>query len=203
MEIKKIVSEFMESNVFVLKKDGFAIIIDAGAKLQEVQKAVGSAKVLAVLLTHAHFDHCFYANEYAKIFNCPIFMHEEGQQIASDPQKNYGENFAISDFSNFHLFSGDCRLTLPPFDVEVITTAGHSPCSTCYKIQNHLFAGDTLFSNGIGRTDLIASDKNAMIASLDKLSKIDFDVVYSGHGDESDYARQQRNVTLFKRFLSR
>ncbi len=203
MEIKKILGEFMDSNVFILIKDGSAIIIDAGAKIETVKEAVGNAKVKAVLLTHAHFDHCYYANEYANKFDCPIYMHEAGKEVASDPQKNYGETFYINNFDNFKLFDKDCLLKLSPFDVDVITTAGHSPCSVCYKIEKHLFTGDTLFSNGIGRTDLIGSSKKAMIASLDKLSRIEFEIAFSGHGDDSDYARQKRNITLFKRFLSR
>ncbi len=203
MEIKKLIGEFMDANVFVLIKDDSVLIIDAGAKIEDVKNAVGNAKVQAVLLTHGHFDHCYYANVYAKEFNCPIYMHKAGKEIASDPQKNYGETFYIDNFNNFKYFDRDCVLNLKPFNVEVITTAGHSPCSVCYKIENQLFAGDTLFSNGIGRTDLIGSDKPAMIASLDKLSKVSFETAYSGHGDESDYARQTRNINLFKRFLLR
>lgn len=203
MENKKILGQFMDSNIFVLIKDNSALIIDAGAKIEDVKNAVGNAKVQSVLLTHGHFDHCYYANDYAKEFNCPIYMHKAGKEIASDPQKNYGETFYIDNFDNFKLFDKDFKLNLSPFDVDVITTAGHSPCSVCYKIENLLFAGDTLFSNGIGRIDLIGSDKNDMINSLDKLSRVEFETAFSGHGDDSDYARQKRNIALFKRFLSR
>lgn len=204
MEIKRLKTEFMDSNVFVIVQGGHALIIDSGAKLEEVKKAVGSAKVVALLLTHAHFDHCYYSLDYAKEFNCKIYMNENGKKIASSAKSNYSEDgFAITDFSAFHFLSGDGQLDLSPFKVEYYSTAGHSPCSTCYKVGEEFFTGDTLFSNGIGRTDLIGSSKEDMIKSLDKLSRMFFATAHSGHGEDSDFSRQKRNITLFKRFLTR
>ncbi len=204
MEINRLKAEYMDANVFVIIENDNALIIDSGAKLEDVKKVVGSRKVLATLITHGHFDHCYYALDYAKEFNCKVFMNENGKEIASNAKSNYAENgFTIKDFSNVELLSGDGELNILPFKVKYYSTAGHSPCSTCYKIGEDLFSGDTLFSNGIGRTDLIGSNKEDMIKSLDKLSKISFQTAHSGHGDDSDYSRQKRNITLFKRFLTR
>ncbi|MBO5344794.1 MAG: MBL fold metallo-hydrolase, partial [Clostridia bacterium] len=70
-------------------------------------------------------------------------------------------------------------------------------------IGDTLFAGDVLFENGIGRVDLIGSSKNDMIDSLGKLEHISYDKVLSGHGEESNKEKQRKNLTIYKRFLTR
>lgn len=204
MEIKIVKGEYLDANVYVLSQGGKALIIDAGAKLEKVKKVVGNDNVLAVLLTHGHFDHCLYALDYAKEFSCPIYLHKRGKKIASDPESNYSEDgFYIHDFSAFKFISGDGKLSFPEFDIAFFSTPGHSPGGVCYLTRDKLFAGDTLFENGIGRIDLIGSDKNEMIESLEKLNALDFDEVYSGHGEKSDKTRQKRNIALHIRFLKR
>ncbi len=204
MEIKRLKAEYMDANVFVIIENDNALIIDSGAKLEDVKKVVGSRKVLATLITHGHFDHAYYADAYAKEFGCPIYIHNNGKATLSSPESNYAEDgFVINDFSNFKFLEDSGELNLPPFKVKYFSTKGHSKCSICYQIGEDLFAGDTLFSNGIGRTDLVGSSKVEMIKSLDKLSSLTFATTHSGHGEDSDFARQKRNIALFKRFLTR
>lgn len=203
MEIKRIDADFYEANVYIISENNKAIIIDSGANLNKIKEVIGEMQVLAVLLTHAHFDHAFFCKEYANEYHCPIFMQNSGTLTLLNPERNYGETFAISNFDEFKLFESDFHLTLAPFEIDVLCTCGHSSESVCYLINGNLFAGDTLFSNGIGRTDLIGSDKQKMIESLEKLANVPFDKVYSGHGEASDQARQKRNITLFVKFLKR
>ena len=67
--------------------------------------------------------------------------------------------------------------------VNVFFTPGHSSDSVCLLIENALFSGDTIFSSGIGRTDLYDSDKNEMKKSLMKIKDIDFNICYPGHDE--------------------
>ena len=204
MKISKIITNLFESNVFVVEQNNHCLIIDCGAPLEEVKKVVGDSKVVGILLTHAHYDHSAFCLDYANEFNAKIYANKNSVKILSDRNSNYSEGeFAVQDFSEFEFIDGDKHLQLGEFDIFCLFTPGHSPCSECYIIENMLFAGDVLFENGIGRTDLIFSDKTDMISSLEKLSNTKFDFVLSGHGSESDFEFQEKNISIFKKFLSR
>lgn len=213
MEIKIVKGEYLDANVYVLIKGGKALIIDAGAKVEEVKKVIGNNKVIAIFLTHGHYDHCLHILDYIKAFDCEVFANENCKITISDPQKNYGEpvyidkgeTFLVDNFEDFQFIKNDGRIVLDKdnFEVKYYYTPGHSECGMCYLIENNLFAGDTLFDNGIGRTDLIGSDKQAMLDSLEKLAPLEFDTLYSGHGQPSDYTRQKRNIAIHIKFLKR
>ncbi len=78
--------------------------------------------------------------------------------------------------------SGDI-VTVGEVEVELVHTPGHTPGSQCFLVEGHLVAGDTLFLNGCGRTDLPGSDSVAMYESLTtRLARVPDDaVLYPGH----------------------
>lgn len=203
MNIQRIISNHLESNTFVAENNGEAIIIDAGAELSDIKKAVGKNNALGIFLTHGHFDHAYNAIEIAEYFNCKIYAASVAKENLSDPAKNYGENFKIADFSRFHFLPGEDVITLGSFEIHFFPLPGHSKCSLGFLIDNTLFAGDVLFSKGIGRTDLYGGDKNEMLASLKLIQSLEFDTLASGHGDISTAQSQVRNLKTFIRFLSR
>lgn len=67
--------------------------------------------------------------------------------------------------------------------IQLIHTPGHTPGSQCFLVQNRLVAGDTLFLQGCGRTDLPGGDPRQLYLSLtQKLAKVPDDaVLYPGH----------------------
>ena len=64
VEIVRLKSKYMhgvmEQNTYVLLNGKFALIIDAGAEIEEVKEVIGKRKVVGVMLTHLHFDHFWY-----------------------------------------------------------------------------------------------------------------------------------------------
>ena len=77
--------------------------------------------------------------------------------------------------------SGD-RIKVGGIDIEMVHTPGHTPGSQCFLVDGRLVAGDTLFLEGCGRTDLPGSDPAAMYESLNRLASLPDDVVvYPGH----------------------
>jgi glyoxylase-like metal-dependent hydrolase (beta-lactamase superfamily II) len=78
--------------------------------------------------------------------------------------------------------SGDV-VSVGAIDIELIHTPGHTPGSQCFLVANRLVAGDTLFLDGCGRTDLPGSDSREMYYSLtQRLAKVPDDaVLYPGH----------------------
>ena len=67
--------------------------------------------------------------------------------------------------------------------IELIHTPGHTPGSQCFFVDGRLVAGDTLFLEGCGRTDLPGGDPAALYESLtQKLAKIPDDaILFPGH----------------------
>ena len=78
--------------------------------------------------------------------------------------------------------SGD-RLTVGEIEITLIHTPGHTPGSQCFLVDNRLIAGDTLFLQGCGRTDLPGGDPKALYYSLtQKLAKVPDDAtLFPGH----------------------
>jgi glyoxylase-like metal-dependent hydrolase (beta-lactamase superfamily II) len=78
--------------------------------------------------------------------------------------------------------SGD-RVSVGSVEIELIHTPGHTPGSQCFLVDGRLVAGDTLFLDGCGRTDLPGADPVAMYESLNtRLARVPDDtVLFPGH----------------------
>lgn len=77
---------------------------------------------------------------------------------------------------------GGDRVRVGAIEIELLHTPGHTPGSQCFLVGGMLIAGDTLFLDGCGRTDLPGSDPAAMFESLQRLAGLPEDtVVYPGH----------------------
>ena len=83
--------------------------------------------------------------------------------------------------------------------VELIHTPGHTPGSLCFLVDGHLVAGDTLFLDGCGRTDLPGADPVAMYESLHtRLARIpDEAVLYPGHLYSQDPSQSMGDTRRF------
>jgi len=82
--------------------------------------------------------------------------------------------------------------------IKVIYTPGHTPGSVCFLIQDHLFAGDTLFPGGPGRTDS-PEDFQLILKSInEKLFGLpDETQVYPGHGEFTTIGKEKTEYSVF------
>ncbi|MCL2229038.1 MAG: MBL fold metallo-hydrolase [Firmicutes bacterium] len=158
----------IDSNTFVVEENGTIVLIDAGAPLNDVKKALGKRKPSAILLTHEHFDHVYHIDYYKKEFACPIFSPTSEDEIVVE------------------------KMVIKP-----ILAPGHSPKSVVYLIGDSLFTGDVLFAMGIGRTDFPESNPREMQKTLNRLLGIKFVTAYHGHYEPSSYAQQQINIRRY------
>ena len=77
--------------------------------------------------------------------------------------------------------SGDV-VSVGGVDIALVHTPGHTPGSQCFFVDDRLIAGDTLFLEGCGRTDLPGSDPAKMAESLHRLSEVpDSTILFPGH----------------------
>ena len=159
----------------------------------EIGEYSGERKVVALLNTHAHFDHSGDIPYFKEHYGLEWWLHQDDfflQSLAKESAKRYGFSLpepavAENTWNNgeMHSFAG--------MEFQIIHTPGHTLGGCCLRLivndgPDHLFAGDTLFQGSIGRTDLPNSGGN-----LDLLLKMirerlwpldDETIVHPGHG---------------------
>jgi hydroxyacylglutathione hydrolase len=141
-------------------------------------------KVTGALVTHYHPDHV----------GGPMFgLHVQGltQLLAENPcaihvheaEAEYVKKVTgVSDTDLTKHASGD-KVLAGDVEIELLHTPGHTPGSMCFRCRNALIAGDTLFLQGCGRTDLPGGDGPTLMRSLtERLMTLPDDLVlYPGH----------------------
>ena len=179
----------LEVNTYVVYRpeEPECLLIDPGAEPEQVRRAVGSRKVSAVLLTHAHFDHILYASHWLKD-GVRLYLHEADLPMLSDPHLNMsvliGHSLTLRK-PDVLLHEGDV-VSEAGLSLQVLHTPGHTRGSVCFLNENVLFSGDTLFYASRGRTDLPGGDEKEMRASLKRLLQMPSEwLVLPGHGSKT------------------
>lgn len=201
----RIVGDIYESNVFITKN---TLIVDAGANLEKLEKCLAGCKVGGVLLTHGHFDHTYFAMDYAQKYGVKIYASVKIEEYLREPKKNYSTDFdgmelKIDDFSNFVLLHGDGEFSAQNAKVKYFQLGGHSKSDMCFLVGDDLYVGDTIIGRGIGRMDLYGGNKQDMLESLKKISALSYKTMHSGHGEDLTKEMADKVIATYIRFLSR
>jgi len=93
------------------------------------------------------------------------------------------------------LNDGDSISTVSNITIGVLSTPGHTRGSSSFTIEGHVFTGDTLFRETIGRFDLSDGDEQQEIASIRNVlfSLEDETVVLPGHGQSTTIGHEKAN----------
>jgi glyoxylase-like metal-dependent hydrolase (beta-lactamase superfamily II) len=131
-----------------------------------------------VIGTHAHPDHI----EALQSFSSSSSMIAMGELEYRSFQKA-AQLFGFRLEPDFLLTEG--TLKVGPTVLEVILTPGHSPGSIClyWPARKALFAGDVIFEQGVGRTDLSGGSGNQLKESIKRISSLDIELLLPGHGN--------------------
>lgn len=174
---------------FVSNKNGRTLIIDPGSDSKSIFRLVSSYGLtpVAVLNTHAHYDHIGAVSDVVKEYNIRFYLHKSDSKLLKQGNLykivfESKDNIAIPELTEDFLLSPDC-LVIEDFSINVIHTPGHTSGSVCLLVGNALFSGDTMLPNGPGRTDLPGGDKKLLSDSLARLQALPPSLqVYPGHG---------------------
>lgn len=200
----RLVGNFIDSNVFVVGDSKECFIVDAGVHVDSVSKTVAGRKVLGVLLTHGHYDHAYYAMDYAAKFGCKIYASEKAKQYLENADWNYSEGrFELNDFENFIFLKEQGELKFGKFVISYKLLGGHSEGDMLYKFGDEIFVGDVLLGRDMGRVDLYGGSKSKMAESLKFLMDENFATMHCGHGEDFPKATQDKVAALWLRFLKR
>ena len=198
----------IETNAYVLSNDqGQGIVIDPGMNPEPLLAHIETLDIVAILLTHAHFDHIGGVEDVRKKTGAPVYVHDLEADWLTDPQKNGSARWSemmdpIRCQPRDESLADGQRLSLAGITLEVRHTPGHSPGSVSFYLPEHrtVIAGDTLFAGSIGRTDLPGGDHATLLESIRQQLFVlpDETNIYPGHGSETTIGDEKK----FNPFLS-
>ena len=179
-----------------------AVVIDPGDDGGRIHQAVvrHGLTVVAVVATHAHFDHVLAAEAIRAATGAPFYLHLDDldllQWLPASLQLFLGvtESHPPPEVDS-RLADGDA-LKVGDSSLQVIHTPGHSPGSICLLTAERgsgmLFSGDTLFAMSIGRSDLPGGDQDALVSSIRRrLFPLGDMPVFPGHGPATTVDREK------------
>lgn len=182
----------IQTNCYIIQQENVALIIDPGEEACIIKQAIEQLKVepIAILLTHAHFDHIGAVDHIRDAYRIPVYIHKAEAEWLTNPQLNGSGKYL--GLPNVQLRPADViiqeegSLQLGNFTIEIRHTPGHSPGSITFVFDNGDFAivGDTLFKQSIGRTDLPGGNTATLLSSIhEKLLTLPGDcILFPGHG---------------------
>jgi hydroxyacylglutathione hydrolase len=186
MDVKMLTLGPYQTNCYILTQGDEVLIIDPSAKGDVIAKNIEpDKKVLAILLTHGHFDHFGGAQYLLDLYKCPFYIHEDDVELIEDPMKNYSMNQNLTLKHDGH-FLEEGMMKLGGFEFFIMHTPGHSEGSVSLQFDDLLFAGDLIFKQSMGRTDLYGGNERQMFKSLKRLKTFSQNLtIYSGHGPKT------------------
>tara|TARA_B110000014_G_scaffold168336_1_gene119303 strand:+ start:21 stop:695 length:675 start_codon:yes stop_codon:yes gene_type:complete len=160
-------------------------------------------KLTSVLVTHYHPDHIGGGMGGHSIEGIAELLEKDPVKIFVHKLEVEGVKkvTGVSDIDLNIVESGD-HLTIGENDIEFLHTPGHTPGSQCFKVNNNLVSGDTLFVQGCGRVDLPGSNSEDMFHSLQKLSALpDETILYPGHNYSAEPYESMERVKEINTYL--
>jgi glyoxylase-like metal-dependent hydrolase (beta-lactamase superfamily II) len=176
----------VENNIWVVGDDDECVVIDAPHSVDAILSVVGGRTVKAILLTHAHDDHCRVAPELREEVVAPIFLHPDDKPLWELTHTDHLWDLDLPD---------GWELEVAGTTLRTLHTPGHAPGGCCFHAPDLgcVFTGDTLFQGGPGATGRSHSDRPTLESSIRaKLFTLPDDtVVHTGHGQDSTIAAEK------------
>jgi hydroxyacylglutathione hydrolase len=189
-------------NCFILgdASAGEGVIIDPGDDAEKVLAAVKrmGIPIRYVINTHGHFDHVGGNRQVLAATGAQLLIHREDSSFlsrAADVATMYGLTTENSPPPDRFLEDG-MKISFGGFTLKVLHTPGHTPGGCCLYLeeQGKVITGDTLFAEGVGRTDFPGSSHEALMEGIrTKLMTLpDSTVAYPGHGPSTTIGHEKR-----------
>lgn len=175
MEIKRVVTGYLDENCYLLIKNGNCLVVDPGDEYNKIKDEIGDNKVLGVLITHSHFDHIGALRNFLTKRSIKIFKRSN-----LEDNKEY---------------------TIGDFKFKAILTPGHSKDSVTFYFEEDklMLVGDFIFKESMGRTDFPGGSDSDMQESIKKILEYPEDTkLYPGHYDDTTLGYEKQNNPFLK-----
>ena len=205
--VKQIITGPIEENCYVIHNDTQALVVDPGNDAHKIiaELTTREVKPVAVLITHAHYDHIGALEEIRSHYNIPVYISPIEQDWLTDANLNLSGLVRHNDildvvcrpaefeFTNYEDY------TLGGMTFKVVPTPGHSPGSVSFIFEDFVVTGDALFRGSVGRSDLPMGDSQVL---LDGIRKELFTLpetfrAYPGHGPQTTIRREKETNPFF------
>ena len=166
-----------------------AVVIDPGADAERLRTELEgmSARCVAILITHGHWDHLGGVADLAESTGAPVHMAEDERTLLEDINSFTPFGFELRPYTPDVLLQGDETLELAGVSFTTLRVPGHSPAHLAYYSGGCLFSGDLVFAGSVGRTDLPGADWDTLVESVRMLADRfpPETIVCPGHGPKT------------------
>ena len=209
VEVHKVSGAAFDGNVYLIL-DERPILVDAGMMaaptLRNIKKLIDPQKIEMIVLTHCHHDHSGAAPELKAVTGARLLLSEKEVGAVGDDLASVAYLFGqqAPHYEVDQTLIEGMVLDIGEWKLEVMETPGHSQGSLClYEPRAKvLFSGDTVFPDGnIGRTDMYGGSTSDLVASIERLTGLDVEIMYPGHMEITgrDVKRQIKMSLRFAR----
>lgn len=189
----------MSSYIVAPDTSDVCMLIDPGDDIDKIVRVIDEHKLQpqSIYNTHAHFDHVRRVRIIQDKYNLPFYICQEDLPLL-ETLKDQGMLFGLDVSSAPEVKSfvkdGD-RGELGDLPFRIFHTPGHSPGSICIYFEGHVFVGDVLFQDSIGRTDLYRGNYKQLLQAIEEKLLVlpDDTIVYPGHGPQTTIGREKES----------
>lgn len=195
------------TNSVLVSVGGRAVIFDPWGRVSDWEHVLDerNLKLHAIYATHGHSDHISAAPDLSKSNNVPWFLNDADKDLImwGNPLMEYFEIPTIKPgFTEpKNLVQGEIYV-LPGIKMITIESAGHSAGSVMFYFPDFkiLISGDTIFHDGVGRTDFPGGNNIQLHKSVQKIKEMnlcDETYIVHGHGLDSTFGWLKHNHPMF------
>lgn len=220
-----ITAEFLGTQCYIIsnsQRDDYCIIVDPGkGTINHISHIIKKYHLhpIAVLITHGHLDHTWSIYPLCNNHNIPCYIHSnDAYRLNTEHVKSWLQLSIYQDIAD-ELFNikfpkesdikllNEKNININGFNLQALHTPGHTEGSVVFSMEidnkDHLFTGDTLFCNGIGRTDLPGGNYYQLIQSIKNviLPMNPDTIILPGHGKSTILKDEMDNNIYIKRIV--
>jgi len=190
-------------NCYIVENKTAGILVDTGKKefVNQVIEACKSYHVKLIVLTHAHFDHAENAAQISNVLGIPVGMNERdcdliksntnqvltaetvlGKIVLSASLKDFARR-TMQEFKPDILLHDKDSLADYGINANIVALPGHTNGSIGIDVENkYLIVGDALMNMFYPTVSMLFHNKNDMLESARKISRLGNRTIYFGHG---------------------
>ncbi len=186
MELYCLETEPFGTNAYsvICRETGQSILVDAPGAVKVIEHKLKDTGAKYILLTHGHMDHTMALEELHHSLGATLAAHQyDAGKLPVKPDQQLNDGDVIE--------CGKLKL-------EVIHTPGHTAGSLCFRIDNYLISGDTIFPGGPGKTASPEDFKTITASIRDKVLTLpDETIILPGHGASTSVKKEKELFALF------